>query len=212
MEMPINIFLAGDSTVQTYKKDELQGGWGEFLENHLPNEINVFNYAIGGRSSKTFIEEGRLHNMLKNMSKNDYLFIQMGHNDATKNRPERYTDPMTTYKDYILKYIDSARHISAIPILITPVARLNVEDGNYKNDFSEYCQALREVAGEKDVPLIDLMSESLLFYKTIGYGATFQLFMASINHTDFTHFTKKGANEIAKIVAKEFQLIMKKCN
>jgi lysophospholipase L1-like esterase len=202
------IFLAGDSTVQTYKEmDSKQGGWGEFLNHYLPEEIQVMNHAIGGRSAKTFVEEGKLQRLLEEIHENDYLFIQMGHNDATKSKPERYTEPYTTYKSYLTMYIEGAQKLNAKPILITPVARLNIENGQYKNDFPDYCRAMKQLAEDKNIMLIDLMEKSLSYYQSIGYHHSLQLFMASINETDFTHFTKKGANEIAKIVAEAMKEI-----
>ncbi|KKI90218.1 rhamnogalacturonan acetylesterase [Bacillus sp. SA1-12] len=196
-----NIFLAGDSTVQAYKeKDSKQGGWGEFLTQFLPEEIKVLNHAIGGRSAKSFVEEGRLQRLLEEMKGNDYLLIQMGHNDATKSKPERYTEPYSTYKAYLTKYIEGAQRVNATPILITPVARLHVENGKFINDFPDYCQAMKQLAEAKKIKIVDLMEKSLSYFQSIGYEQSLQLFMASINKTDFTHFTKKGAKEMAKLV------------
>jgi lysophospholipase L1-like esterase len=202
-KQPINIYLAADSTVQTYDTSELnQGGWGEFLQSYFSKEdVQVFNHAIGGRSSKTFIEEGRLDRILKEIRLDDYLFIQMGHNDSTISKPERYTDPHTTYKEYLKMYVKGARNCQAEPILITPVARLHHENGLFINDFPEYCMAMKEVAAEEKVFLIDLMAKSLNYFDTIGYEEAFTFFMASVNETDFTHFTKKGANKMAWLVS-----------
>lgn len=82
--MANHIYLAGDSTVQTYGDSTNQGGWGQFLGSHLPEHIQVINRAIGGRSSKTFVEEGRLQAILDVIEPDDWLFVQMGHNDASK--------------------------------------------------------------------------------------------------------------------------------
>ena len=199
----MNIFLAADSTVQSYGLSEKnQGGWGEFLQDYLTADIQVINHAIGGRSSKTFVEEGRLHKIVGELKEGDYLLIQMGHNDATANKPERYTDPSTTYKAYLKMYVEGARKCQAEPILITPVARLHCENDQFINDFPEYCQAMKELAKEENVVLIDLMEKSLRVFEFIGYEEAFTYFMASVNETDFTHFTKKGANQMAKLVAK----------
>lgn len=200
MTQQINVYLAADSTVQTYSEKD-QGGWGEFLELYFSSDVKVLNHAIGGRSSKTFIEEGRLEAIVNEIKAGDFLFVQMGHNDSTKSKPERYTEPFTTYKSYLQEYVDGARRKEATPVLITPVARLHVEDGVYINDFPDYCQAMKEVAIEEEVILIDLMSRSLDHLETIGYDEAFTYFMAAVNETDYTHFTKKGANEIAKVVA-----------
>jgi lysophospholipase L1-like esterase len=199
---PIRIFLAADSTVQNYDVSEKQqGGWGEFLQVYLNEEVQVINHAIGGRSSKTFIEEGRLLRILKEIKAGDYLFIQMGHNDSTKSKPERFTAPFTTYKQYLKMYVDGARNHLAVPVLITPPARMHEEDGKFINDFPEYCAAMKEVALVENVTLIDLMERSLNLLDTIGYEESLTLFMAAVNETDFTHFTKKGAYRIAGLVA-----------
>lgn len=202
------IFIAGDSTVQTYQNsDEDQGGWGEFLTDHFTEDVCVSNHSIGGRSSKTFVKEGRLLKILEEIRERDLLFIQMGHNDATKEKPERYTEPFTTYKNYLKMYIDGAKEHRAIPFLITPVARLHVVDNQFINDFPDYCVAMKELAEEEDVTLIDLMEDSLKFYQRIGYKQALSLFMASMNGKDYTHFTKKGAKEIARLI---IQTIIKK--
>jgi lysophospholipase L1-like esterase len=199
---PIRVFLAADSTVQKYDDNEKhQGGWGEFLQDFLDEGVHVLNHAIGGRSSKSFIEEGRLLTILKEIKAGDYLLIQMGHNDSTKSKPERYTEPKTTYKKYLKMYIEGARTSSAIPVLITPPARLHEKEGKFINDFPEYCSAMKEVAKEESVTLIDLMDSSLNLMEELGYEESITLFMASVNETDFTHFTKKGAYHMAELVA-----------
>lgn len=200
----IKVFLASDSTVQKYD-DPHQGGWGEFLQKYFTDEVQVENHAIGGRSSKTFIEEGRLDTIVNELSQQDYLFIQMGHNDSTKSKPERYTEPFSTYKQYLKMYVNAANECGAQSVLITPVARLHFENDKFINDFEDYCRAMKEVAEEEQVPLIDLMDKSLEYYQSIGYEEALTLFMVSVNETDFTHFTKKGANQIARILAEEIK-------
>jgi len=85
--------------------------------------------------------------------------------------------------------------------LITPVARLNYKNNAFVNDFPDYCTAMKQVAEEKNVKLIDLMTKSLNYYNSIGYNETYKLFMVSVNNTDYTHFTEKGAQQIARLVA-----------
>ena len=118
----MNIFLAGDSTMQTYNESHKpQAGWGQFIQEYFDESAYTFhNHAIGGRSSKSFIVEGRLDRIIDEIQKDDLLIVQMGHNDSTKQRPERYTEPFTSYKEYMEQYIDKARNVGAIPILITP--------------------------------------------------------------------------------------------
>ena len=199
--MSTTIYLAGDSTVQNYKADSPQGGWGEFLQLYVSEDVQVINRAIGGRSSKTFVEEGRLASILDVIKKGDWLFVQMGHNDSSKDKPERYTEPYTTYKQYLKMYVDGARQKEAVPLLITPVARLHYKDGVFLNDFPDYCIALKQVAAEEDLLLIDLMDRSLQHFSEKGYSEIFKYFMISENINDYTHFTKKGAREMAKLVS-----------
>ncbi len=200
--LKVNIYLAGDSTVQSYHAEHApQAGWGQYISDYFPDEVRFLNRAIGGRSSKTFVLEGRLDEIVEAIGEGDYLLVQMGHNDATAGRPERYTEPYTTYKEYLKMYIDGARRRGAVPVLITPVARLHVEGDCFINDFPDYCTAMKQVATEEKVPLIDLMEKSLAHYAFIGYEEACTLFMVSVNGTDHTHFTEKGAKRIAELVS-----------
>jgi len=201
-EGKITIYIASDSTAQTYRASYApQAGWGQFLGQYFTSNIVVDNRAIAGRSSKSFVIEGRLDEILNVIKPGDYLFIQFGHNDATITNPDRYAAPYTTYKEYLGKYVDGARQKGAIPILITPVARLNYKNNSFVNDFPDYCIAMKQVAEEKNVKLIDLMTKSLNYYTSIGYNETYKLFMVSVNNTDYTHFTEKGAEQIARLVS-----------
>jgi lysophospholipase L1-like esterase len=198
----IRIFLAGDSTVQNYDESEKnQGGWGEFLQDFFTDDVQVINHAIGGRSSKTFIEEGRLNRIAEEMGAGDFLLIQMGHNDAAVSKSERYTEPFASYKEYLKKYVECARNCQAEPVFITPVARLHQENNQFINNFPDYCQAMKEVAVDENVPIIDLMEKSLSLFEKLGYQETSTFFMVSVNGSDHTHFTKKGANQMASLVA-----------
>lgn len=196
------VFLAGDSTVQTYAPAAApQAGWGQFIGDHLAPGVEVVNRAIGGRSSKTFVEEGRLAAILAEIGPGDALLTQMGHNDSTASRPERYTDPATSYSDHLRMYVAGAREHGATPVLITPVGRLHFSDGAFLNDFRPYCEAMQAVAAEEGTALLDLMERSLAHYAAVGHDEARSYFMVSVNGTDHTHFTEKGARAIARLVA-----------
>ena len=203
----MNIFLAGDSTMQTYNESHKpQAGWGQFIQEYFDESAYTFhNHASGGRGSKSFIVEGRLDRIIDEIQKDDLLIVQMGHNDSTKQRPERYTEPFTSYKEYMEQYIDKARNVGAIPILITPVGRLHLVDEQYINDFPEYCEVLKLIAEEKNVELIDLNTISLHAFQEQTKEEVESYFMISVNGTDCTHFTEKGAKKIAEIVSKELK-------
>src|SRR5690625_5211175 len=183
-EQKIHVYLAGDSTVQTYHDDQEQAGWGQFIQQYVTDRVQVHNHAIGGRSSKTFIKEGRLNEIIADITKGDYLLIQMGHNDSTKIRPERYTEPYEDYQDYLRQYIDQARSKQAIPILITPVGRLHYVNGEFLAVFGDYRNAMKELYVEKEVPIFDLIETCIRYFITHGYDQTDNVLMISINCKD----------------------------
>lgn len=207
----ITIYLAGDSTVSDYSSAyKPRAGWGQVLGEQFDGHIKVRNEAIPGRSSKSFIQEGRLNKILKGIQKGDYLFIQFGHNDEKADKPFLYTDPFTTYKSYLKQYIDGARKKKAIPILITPVERRRFSaDGSVLETHGQYPQAMKELAQEEKVPVIDLTSKSKALYQQLGPEKTKEMFLwlnAGENHnypngvSDSTHFQEKGAKEVALLV------------
>lgn len=215
-EKYVRVFLAGDSTVQTYKeKWEPKAGWGQMIPRFFSPEVMVENHARGGRSSKSFINEGRLTRILRVMKPNDYLLIQFGHNDAKKNRPELYTS-VEEFKGYLKRYVDGARRCGATPILITPVGRrvFNEATGKFKVSFPEYVQGVKEVAEELDVPLVDLSALSVVYYDKVGPKGTKLIFLHAEPRVypafpkgvqDNTHFQEYGAIQMANLVARAIQ-------
>ena len=208
-----NVYIAGDSTVQTYRASLNlfpQQGWGAYIPSRFTSDVVFTNRAIAGRSSRTFVTDGRLDLILSQIRPNDYLFIQFGHNDADSN-PARHTDAFTTFKQYLNMYIDGARQHHAIPVLITPVGRRHFDSaGRFINDFPNYCLAMSQVAQEKGVPLLDLNTRSINFYESIGVEATLGIFLwlnpglypnFPNGVQDSTHFQENGASEIGRLVA-----------
>lgn len=207
----ITVYLAGDSTVSNYRRNKApRAGWGQVLDGKFNKKIIVKNKASSGRSSKSFIDEGRLNKILKQMKKGDYLFIQFGHNDAKLEDPNRYTEPFTTFNSYLKQYIDGARKKGAIPILITPVERRRFSaDGDALDSHGRYPAAIRELARQENVPLIDLTAKSKQLFQQLGPVKTkdFFLWLPAGEHPNYpegvqdnTHFQKDGAEKIASLV------------
>ncbi|MCR6111856.1 rhamnogalacturonan acetylesterase [Bacillus sp. A301a_S52] len=207
--MPV-IYLAGDSTVTDQPAARYPySGWGQMLPLFLHPTIAVVNAAKSGRSSKSFIEEGRLNAIEKELKKGDYLFIQFGHNDEKTDK--RGTDPDTTYPFYLRHYIQVALENEALPILITPVQRRTFnKDQTLKNTHSRYEKSMYQLSKEAGVPLIPLGKRSKYMIEKLGDEASKELFMwldpgvykgFLEGAKDNTHFTEKGAYEIAKLVA-----------
>ena len=127
--------------------------------------------AIGGRSSKSFIDEGHLTAILAVIKPGDYLFAEWGINDRYTSDTTRYTNPATTYRTYLQQYIDGARSKNAIPVIITPTPRLDYQNGVFNNGYVAYCAADAAVAASSNTPLIDLQTMALAYYTQIGITA-----------------------------------------
>jgi len=202
------VYLAGDSTVMSYGSGNYpQQGWGGRIHDLFTSGISFSNHAIGGRSSKSFVDEGRLAAILRLIKPGDYLFVQFGHNDIYSD-PRLHTDPYTTYKTYLAMYIDQSRQYGAIPVLVTPMGKRRYDSsGRFLNDFADRAAAMRQLAVEKGVPLIDLNAKSIAFYNGIGVAATSDVFLA-----DGIHFQEYGAGQLARLVVQgveENRLLMR---
>ncbi|MBB3113751.1 lysophospholipase L1-like esterase [Paenibacillus phyllosphaerae] len=206
------IYMAGDSTMQSYSAIQApQEGWGQQFGRNFAQGVVVENNSIGGRSSKSFMVDGRLDTILREIKPGDYFFISFGHNDASAGIPERYASP-ADYKTYLARYVNGARQRGATPVLLTPVGRrdFNNVTQEFNVSFPEYVQAAKEVASELDVKLIDLSQLSIAHYNKIGLAASEKLFLYAnpgeypkypngVN--DNTHFSGYGAQVIAGLVA-----------
>jgi lysophospholipase L1-like esterase len=186
------IYIAGDSTVT----DRDGGGdvsWGQLLPVFLKPGVAVSNNAQSGETMKSFMNALRLDKMLSTMKKGDYLFMQFTHNDSKISWPQTYVDPETTYKAYLKVYIAEARLRGATPVLVTAMDRGARGTGAPTHGHGGYPQAMREVAQEEQVALIDLYSMSDTFYESAGADAGKVL-------ADGTHSTAYGGYEFAKCI------------
>jgi lysophospholipase L1-like esterase len=204
----INVFLAGDSTVSGNHAAPMEG-WGEVLQSFMNGDVTVHNEAFSGRSSKSFIDEGRLDQIEANIGSGDYLLIQFGHNDQ-KPDEERRTEPFSTYKSYLKRYIDVARSKEAVPVLISSVQRRKFDEhGNHLDTHGDYPMAMKQLAEECDVPFIDLDVRSKALLESLGPEQSKSLFVwlepgESLNYPDGiqddTHFSEYGAKQMAQLV------------
>lgn len=206
------IYLAGDSTVENVPPEQgNKQGWGQPFSSFFTDEVCVINEAKGGRSSKSFIVENRLCHILKDIKKGNYLFIQFGHNDQKTDDKLRGTKPYSTYQLYLTEYVTRAREKEAIPILITPVNRREMEmDRQKENSLEVYSDAMRQIASSLNVPLIDLWQKSKSYYEQLGEEDTKTLFAwYELENTeiprDDTHFGSYGAKKIAELVIEGMQ-------
>lgn len=207
---PVTIFLAGDSTIAAKVPEKRpETGWGEKLGGHFRNgKVLIENRAMNGRSTKTFIGEGRWQKLIDDLKPGDYVFLQFGHNDSSKDKGERYTPP-EDYRKNLIMFVSDVRTKGGNPVLLTPVMRRRFDkEGRFYDTHGEYPEIVRDVAREFKVPLIDMhkMSEELI----IRHGAegSRKLFLQlkpgeNTNYPegieDNTHFSPLGADEMAKL-------------
>lgn len=200
----IKIFIAGDSTASIKEKSKYpETGWGEAFRFFLKKNVELRNYAVNGRSTKSFITDGLLDKISNEISAGDFLLIQFGHNDEKIDDLTRYTDPIWEYPQNLKKYIKVARSKGATPILLTSVSRRKFNNGVFvKKNIGIYPEVMRNVAKEEAVVLIDmnqLMEEKIA---EMGDNLSKKLFLhiergVHDNYpdgiADDTHFSSFGA-------------------
>lgn len=196
-EVP-TIFLAGDSTV-TDQAREPGASWGQMLPRFFKPDIAIANHAESGETLKSFLTELRLDKILSQIKAGDYLFIQFGHNDSKVSWPQTYVEPSTTYRAYLRAYIAEAKRRGAIPVLVTSMNRRTFDaNGKITNSHGDFPEAVREVAKEEKVALIDLHAMSAKFYEALGPATAPKAFSA--DGKDATHHNNYGAYELARAV------------
>ena len=205
------IWIIGDSTV-TDNAPPFRG-WGWALPQFVREGVTVHNHAESGRSSRSFVEEGLWAPVEKGLEAGDLLMIQFGHNDEKDD--ERHTDPETTFPERLRDYCRAALLKGAQPVLMTPVSRrFFVGGGSLLYTHGEYPQAVRRVAREDGIPLIDLKAKSRKLYLELGEEKTAELFvrLSPGEHPDFpeghddkTHFNAYGAETICGLVVNKMR-------
>jgi lysophospholipase L1-like esterase len=188
------VYLLGDSTVCDQPL-EPYNSWGQMLTRFFKPGVAIANHAESGESLRSSLSARRLDKVLSLMKPGDYLFIQYGHNDE-KEKGEG-VGPFTTYKADLKKFVDGARARGGIPVLITPVQRRTFDkDGKITNSHGDYPEAVRQVAKEANVPLIDLNMMSKPLYEAWGVEESKQSFAPNDN----THHSNYGSYELAKCI------------
>ena len=198
----VRIVLVGDSTVTD------DSGWGTGFRRFVTDGVEVVNTAANGRSSKSFIDEGRWADALK--ARGQYYLIQFGHNDEPGKGPERETDPKTTYRANMVRYVDDVRAMGAKPILVTSlVRRLYKDDGTIRTTQTAYVEVVRAIAGEKRVPLVDLHAISLADAETAGDEVWADLSPRDDKgQVDRTHLNTKGSEVVGRMVVEELRRVV----
>lgn len=209
------IYLVGDSTMSNKKNIDTnpERGWGQSLPQFFAESIIIENHAVNGRSSKSFIDEGRWEKVKEKINPGDYVFIQFGHNDSKAYDAKRYVNPLTGYRANLECFVKESRNLQATPVLMTPVARRNFnEHGVLVDTHGLYPLVVHQVSEKLNVDLIDLQRFSEEFIMKLGVEESKKIFLhfEKEEHpffpdgkTDNTHFSEFGATFIAQKVAEQ---------
>lgn len=211
----ITVHMIGDSTmankplIPAYS----ERGWGQMFSMYFLETARVVNYAQGGRSTKSFIAEGRWDTVQKAIQPGDYVVIQFGHNDQKTNDVNRGTMPFGDYATNLVRFVHEARERKAIPILCTPVARRKFDTaGKLLDTHGDYAKAVRRVAKMERTPLLELGHATENLLQKLGPENSKRLFdwvpageyaPDSAALEDDTHFNAYGASRVCDLAVVE---------
>jgi lysophospholipase L1-like esterase len=198
-------------------------GWGQVFQQFMVSDslhkvkglikkehAVVVDRARGGRSTRTFFQEGRWRWVYEKLKKDDVVLIQFGHNDAAETKTERYVD-IEGYKEFLRLFVLQTRQKNAYPVILTPVARnYPWKEGRLHNVHGEYDQAAKDVAKELDVLFIDLNQRSMNLFSEKGKEYVTEKYFMNLpegiyeaypeGQNDNTHFQPEGATAVARLV------------
>lgn len=217
---PIIIYMVGDSTManKPYNKGNPEKGWGQVFPLYFKEGIKIENHAKNGRSSKSFRDEGLWDIVLEKIKPGHYVIITFGHNDQKQDSPERYSAPDTDYRKNLERYVRETRNKGGIPVLATPIMRRRFdENGKLYDTHGRYPEVVREIAKEKNVPLLDLHKQTEMLLKAYGEERSKELFLhiqpgeyASLpqGKEDDTHLSAIGAFRVCDLAIEEIKLVV----
>ena len=211
--LAFTLFMIGDSTManKPLVPPNPERGWGQLLPIYLKEPVRIENHAMNGRSAKSFIAEGRWETVLKKLKPGDYVIIQFGHND--EKIAGQGAGPFGDYKKNLERLVSETRAGKATPILATPIARRRFDkEGKFFDTHGDYPKAVKQVADEMNVPLLDLHAKTSELLKQLGPELSLRLF----NHVapgeyarhpdglkDDTHLNPLGATRVCDLAVEE---------
>ncbi|MCD7711118.1 MAG: rhamnogalacturonan acetylesterase [Porphyromonadaceae bacterium] len=204
---PITVFLCGNSTVVD-QDNEPWGSWGQMIPRFFTDKVAIANYAESGRAANTFLAERRFDKALTQMKSGDYVFVEFGHNDEKQKGAGK--GPWTSFYTSLKEYIVKTREKGATIVFVTPTQRRSFgEDGKIEDTHGEFPVAMRKLAEEEGVPVIELNGMTKILYETLGVENSRRAFVQYPANTfpgqtealeDNTHFNPYGAYQIAQCV------------
>jgi lysophospholipase L1-like esterase len=193
----VTLHVAGDSTAAIFPSTDPTGrvGWASVLQPFFGDGVRVNDAARSGRSSKSFIDEGFWTTLKAQIQPGDYVFIQFGHNDEKFEDQTRYTDPATTFRDYLRTYIGESRVRGGFPVLLTPISRRQFSGTMVASTHGNWPAAIKVVGEETGTPVIDMEDKTRTLLMSLGPVDSIPLFAQS----DTTHLSAIGAPMVAAL-------------
>ncbi len=198
-----------------YKDGNPEKGWGQIFPLYFGEGIRIENYAVNGRSTKSFLDEGRWSIVLERIKKGDYVIIEFGHNDSKKDDPKRFADANTDYRTNLIKFVSETRSKGGIAILATPIVRRRFDDqGKFYDVHGDYPKVVRDVASEMNVLLLDLHKKTEEMLIEFGEERSKLLYLhiepreyksLPEGRIDNTHLSAYGAFKVCDLVAEEIR-------
>jgi lysophospholipase L1-like esterase len=199
----VSLRIAGDSTAAAFPPADPRVGWGAVFQDFVDATVSVDDRALSGRSSKSYIDEGAWASLLRSLRPGDHVFIGFGHNDEKSEDPARYTDPETTFRDNLTRFVREARDAGAEPLLLTPISRRKFDGVSLVDTHGAYPEAVAAVAGATSTTLIDLTARTREWLEALGPSSSAAFFAPD----DRTHTSRSGARAIAGFVAAELRAL-----
>ncbi len=215
MAQATTIFVAGDSTAANYPKYRMpQYGWAQALSQFVKTGVKVDNMAMGGRSTKSFIDEGRWDKLIKKVQPGDFVLVQFGHNDQKKNDVKRYASPEKVYPENLTKFINEVKAKKANIIIINSITRrffIPSQPTKLKYSLGKYPKVAEEVAKKNNVPFINMNKSTRAYVEKLGPVDSIKLYnhvpegnkVFKKGHKDDTHLNVYGAKIFAGLFVDE---------
>ena len=201
---PTSIWMVGDSTMAAKSERRYpESGWGEGLKQFANKYTKIHNHAASGRSTLSFINEGRWKVVLDSLKKGDFVIIQFGHNDE---KPDRtlHTDPYGSFKDNLKKFVEESKDKGAYPIICSSIVRRHFDESNTLIDtHGDYISAAKETALETNTPYVDMEALTADLVKRMGPEYSKAIYNFTSRKQDSTHPNDRGAKVIAFLFAKD---------
>jgi lysophospholipase L1-like esterase len=200
----VNIWLIGDSTMAAKKAERFpESGWGVELADYVTENALVHNHAASGRSTKSFIDEGRWKIVKDSIKKGDYVVMEFGHNDE-KAEDKLHTDAQTSFKDNLKNFVKETRAKGGIPVICSSIIRRKFdESGNLVDTHGDYIAAAEEVAQETKTIYVDMEKETRQLVIKLGPEKSKELF--NYGKKDDTHLNHYGAKIVAGLFVQEIK-------